>query len=260
MLLVIDVGNTNTVIGIYDGSDLVKDWRVRTERNATEDEINVLAVNLFAGSGINPRDVRKTIISCVVPSMAAILDSFCRKYLGHAPYWVNAESAAGMPILYDNPAEVGADRIVNAVAAFHKYKTSLIVVDFGTATTFDSISANGEYLGGAISPGIMIASEALFRKASRLPRVEIFVPPEKVICKDTANSIKAGIIYGYAGLVDGIVKRMKIEMATNPSVIATGGLAELMANVCETIDAVDPFLTLEGLRIVYEKSCKKQAV
>ena len=258
MLLVVDIGNTNTVIGVYDGSNLVKDWRVRTERNATEDEINILAVNLFVGSGINPGDVHKIIISCVVPSMEAILDSFCRKYFGYAPYWVNAEFSAGMPILYDNPAEVGADRIVNAVAAFYKYKTSLIVVDFGTATTFDSISANGEYLGGAISPGIMIASEALFEKASKLSGVEIFAPPEKVICKDTASSIKAGIIYGYAGLVDGIVKRMKIEMTVNPSVIATGGLAKLMANVCETINEVDPLLTLEGLRIIYEKSCKKQ--
>jgi len=183
--------------------------------------------------------------------MVTILDSFCRKYLGHAPHWVDAMSAASiLPIRYKNPSEVGADRIVNAVAAFLKYKTSLIVIDFGTATTFDAISEKGEYLGGAISPGIMIASEALFMKASKLPRVEIFVPPENVIGKNTASSIKAGIIFGYAGLVDGMVRRMKIEMGTNPRVIATGGLSELMYQVSETIEVVEPALTLEGLRII----------
>jgi type III pantothenate kinase len=158
-----------------------------------------------------------------------------------------------MPILYSNPAEVGADRIVNAVAAFDRYKTAVIVIDFGTATTFDAISEKGEYLGGAISPGIMISSEALFQYASKLPRVEIFSPPEKVIGKDTGNSIKSGIIYGYAGLVDGMVRRMAKEMETPPRIIATGGLAPLMAGVCETIEAVDNSLTLEGLRIIYEK-------
>jgi len=250
MLLVIDVGNTNTVIGVYDGRHLVKDWRIRTERRTTEDEFNILATNLFAESNINSKDIDKTIISCVVPPMVAIFDSFCRKYLGHTPHWVDAKSAPNLPIHYKNPSEVGADRIVNAVAAFHKYQTSLVVIDFGTATTFDSISENGEYLGGAISPGIMIASEALFMKASKLPRVEIFVPPENVIGKDTADSLKAGIIYGYAGLVDGMIKRMKAEMGTNPRVIATGGLAELMSQVSETIEAVEPDLTLEGLRII----------
>jgi type III pantothenate kinase len=159
-------------------------------------------------------------------------------------------SASILPIRYKNPSEVGADRIVNAVAAFQKYQTSLVVIDFGTATTFDAISEQGEYLGGAISPGIMIASEALFMKASKLPRVEIFVPPEKVIGKDTANSIKAGIIFGYAGLVDGMVRRMKTEMNSTPRVIATGGLAELMYQVSETIEVVEPDLTLEGLRII----------
>jgi type III pantothenate kinase len=182
--------------------------------------------------------------------MVTILDAFCRKYLRHAPHWVNAESVKNMPVLYGNPSEVGADRIVNAVAAYDKHKTSLIVIDFGTATTFDAISEKGEYLGGAISPGIMIASEALFMKASKLPRVEIFIPPGKVIGKDTASSIKSGIIYGYAGLVDGVVRRMKVEMGTNPEVIATGGLAELMYEVSETIEAVEPNLTLEGLRII----------
>lgn len=250
MLLVIDIGNTHTVIGVYDGRHLVKNWRIRTERRTTEDEFNILASNLFSESNISSKKISKTIISCVVPPMVTILDSFCRKYLGHAPHWVDAMSASNLPICYKNPSEVGADRIVNAVAAFHKYQTSLIIIDFGTATTFDSISEKGEYLGGAISPGIMIASEALFMKASKLPRVEIFVPPESVIGKDTASSIKAGIIFGYAGLVDGMVRRMKIEMGTNPRVVATGGLAELMCQVSETIEVVEPALTLEGLRII----------
>jgi type III pantothenate kinase len=251
MLLVIDIGNTNTVIGVYDGRHLVKDWRIRTERRTTEDEFNILASNLFSGGNISAKKINKTIISCVVPPMVTILDSFCRKYLGHAPHWVDAMSASStLPIRYKNPSEVGADRIVNAVAAFQKFQTSLIVIDFGTATTFDAISEKGEYLGGAISPGIMIASEALFMKASKLPRVEIFVPPESVIGKDTASSIKAGIIFGYAGLVDGMVRRMKIEMNTSPRVIATGGLAELMYKVSETIEVVEPSLTLEGLRII----------
>jgi type III pantothenate kinase len=159
-----------------------------------------------------------------------------------------------MPILYSNPAEVGADRIVNAVAAYEKYQSALIVIDFGTATTFDAISAQGEYLGGAISPGIHIAAEALFQKASKLPRVEIFEPPEAVIGKDTAGSIKSGMIFGYAGLVDGMVDRMAREMEGEPRVIATGGLAPLMHNVTHSIEAVEPLLTLDGLRLIHEKS------
>jgi type III pantothenate kinase len=250
MLLVIDVGNTNTVIGVYKEKALVQNWRIRTERRTTEDEFNILAKNLFHEGNIESKNIRKTIISCVVPPMVTILDSFCRKYLGHGPLWVDATSSPKLPIRYKNPSEVGADRIVNAVAAFHKYRTSLIVIDFGTATTFDAISEKGEYLGGAISPGIMIASEALFIKASKLPRVEIFIPPKSVIGKDTASSIKAGIIFGYAGLVDGMVKRMSSEMGTHPKVIATGGLADLICQVSETIEAVEPNLTLEGLRII----------
>lgn len=250
MLLVIDVGNTNIVMGIYQNDVAVQDWRVRTEKNTTEDEFNVIASALFANAGIDTTLIERTIISCVVPPMVTILDSFCKKYLGHAPHWIDAGSYTKMPILIDNPAEVGADRIVNAVAAYNKYKKSLIVIDFGTATTFDSISEKGEYLGGAISPGIMIASEALFKKASKLPRVEIFEPPLRVVGKDTTSSIKSGIIFGYAGLVDGIVNRMKQEMGTNPKVIATGGLAPLMSNVAQTIENVEQELTLEGLRII----------
>jgi type III pantothenate kinase len=250
MLFVIDVGNTNIVLGVYRGETLLKSWRVRTERNTTEDEFNILVANLFSDSGFMLDEIEKTLVSCVVPPMVTILDSFCRKYLGHSPRWVNANSYAQMPIRILNPSELGADRIVNAVAAYHKYQTSLIIIDFGTATTFDAISQKGEYLGGAISPGIAISSEALFLKASKLPRIEIFEPPEHVIGKDTGQSLKAGIIYGYAGLVDGIVKRMKIEMGSKPKIVATGGLAALIRHVSETIETIEPDLTLEGLRII----------
>jgi type III pantothenate kinase len=254
MLLVIDVGNTHSVLGVYEDGQLRNDWRIHTERDTTEDEFNVLINSLFSADSIYLNDVDRTIISCVVPPMVTILDAFCRKYLGHPPQWVDVKNCAGMPILLKNPSEVGADRIVNAVAAFHKYRMSLIVVDFGTATTFDAISQKGEYIGGAISPGIGIASEALFRKASKLPRVEIFVAPENVIGKDTISSIKSGIIFGYAGLVDGIVRRMQKEMGTAPKVVATGGLADLLFDVTETIEAVESDLTLEGLRIIANQS------
>lgn len=256
MLLVIDVGNTNIVLGVYDGKTLIKDWRIRTERRMTEDEFHVIAYNLFERSQILPDKIDRTIISCVVPPIVNILDAFCRKYLHHVPVWVDPKAYTGMPILYTNPSEVGADRIVNSVAAYRKYRSSLIVIDFGTATTFDIISEKGEYLGGAISPGIMISAEALFKNASKLPRVEIFIPPDNVIGKDTASSIKSGIIYGYAGLVDGMVERLKEEMGTNPKTIATGGLSVLMANVSKTIDVVDSNLTLEGLLIISEESRK----
>ncbi len=250
MLLVIDVGNTNTVLGVFDGNTLVQNWRIRTERNTTADEFNVLAAGLFSRSVIAFEDIRKTVISCVVPPMVTILDAFGRKYLGHAPQWINAKSYPNMPILFGNPNEVGADRIVNAVGAFERYQCSLIVIDFGTATTFDAISPKGEYLGGAISPGIGISAEALYTHASKLPRVEIFEPPATVVGKDTISGIQSGIIYGYAGLVDGIAQRMKKEMGSDPKVIATGGLAPLMHHVAHTIEAVEPDLTLQGLRII----------
>ena len=250
MLFVIDIGNTNTVMGLYEGNHLVDNWRVRTERNTTEDEFYILASNFFARSKIQVKRIKKTIISCVVPPVVLALDLFCRKYLGHAPHWIDAKSVSAMPLCVLNPSEVGADRIVNSVAAFHKYKTSLIVIDFGTATTFDAISEQGEYLGGAISPGIRIAAEALFDQASKLPRVEIFIPPDTAIGKDTDSSMKSGIIFGYAALVDGMVHRIAKEMGTDPRIIATGGLAGLMQKVSDTIESVEPNLTLEGLCIL----------
>ena len=253
MLLVIDVGNTNTVLGAYDGDVLRHSWRIRSDKNMTEDEFNVLISSLFKERAIDPELFKDTIISCVVPQMMTILEDYCVKYLGHSPTWVDAATVKTlMPILYGNPSEVGADRIVNGIAAYNRYKRALIVVDFGTATTFDVISKHGEYLGGAISPGIIIASEALFSHASKLPRVEIFTPPKHVIGKDTAGSMQSGIIYGYAGLVDGLVSRLKQEMSDSPMVLATGGLAPLMNHVSETIEMVDQSLTLEGLKIIYE--------
>jgi type III pantothenate kinase len=250
MLFVIDVGNTNTVLGIFEGKQLLKDWRIRTEPNTTEDEFRVLVAGLFASDGLDTRQIEKTVISCVVPPMVTILEAFCRKYLRHPPFWISAETAKNMPIRYDSPGEVGADRIVNAIAAFDKYGTGLIVIDFGTATTFDVVSDKGEYLGGAISPGIMIAAEALYSHASKLPRVEISTPPGRVIGKNTSESIQSGIIFGYAGMVDGIVDRIRKDVAHRLKVVATGGLSPLMKNVSKAIEAVEPTLTLEGLRIL----------
>ena len=251
MLLALDVGNTNTVIGLFDKDQLICDWRIRSAAGITEDEFHVIISNLFQSRKINPSNIQQTIISCVVPPMMRILDAYCRKYLDHSPCWVDAKSVR-MPVLYDNPAEVGADRLVNAVAAYHKYRTCLIVIDFGTATTFDVITVDGKYLGGAIAPGIGIAAEALFQRASRLPRVELFNPPQTVIGKNTVHSMKSGIIYGYSEMVDGMVRRIRTELpaAPIPKVIATGGLAPLMQNISHTIESVEMGLTLEGLKII----------
>jgi len=251
MLLVIDVGNTNTVIGVYQNDALKQDWRIRTIRETTADEFNILAQALFADKGIQLSDIKKIVISSVVPSSVRILDAFCERYLGIIPLWINPESVKKlMPILYSNPNEVGADRIVNAVAAYEKHKKALIIIDFGTATTFDAISEKGEYLGGAICPGVGISAEALFQRTSRLPRVEIFKAPEKVIGDDTIESIKSGIIFGNAAMVDGMVDRMKQEMKATPMIIATGGLAPLISEVSNAIESVDLALTLDGLRII----------
>ena len=251
MLLVIDVGNTNIVMGVYDGDILKHDWRIRTIRDTTADEFNVLANSLFTDKNLDQKKIKKTIISSVVPSAIPILNVFCEKYLKLIPVWINADSVKKlMPVLYNNPNEVGADRIVNAIAAFNQYKTSMIIIDFGTATTFDVISAKGEYLGGAIAPGVMVSADALFQKASKLPRVEIFQPPDKVIGKATSESIKSGIIYGNAAMVDGMVERMTKEMETIPKVIGTGGLAPLIAEVSKTIENIEQNLTLDGLKII----------
>lgn len=256
MLLVIDVGNTDTVLGVYDGEELVHDWRIRTNADHTVDEYGILIYNLYNASRISSRAVQDIIISCVVPPMLNILEPLCQRYFNVKPMIVGPGIKTGMPIFYDNPKEVGADRIVNAVACFHKYERSLIIVDFGTATTFDYISPQGEYMGGCIAPGIMISTEALFSRTAKLPRVEL-TKPKNVIAKDTVSSMQAGIMYGYAGLVDGIVGRMKKEAASDPLVVATGGLATIIAPQATSIDRVEKMLTLEGLRIIYGLNTQK---
>ncbi len=253
MLLVIDVGNSNTVLGIYAGPELKQDWRVGTDKYRTVDEYAMLIHDLFQLAGLQFSDLKDVIVSSVVPPMLNTVDGLCRKYFHLTPYVVGPGIKTGMPIQYDNPREVGADRIVNAVAAYEQYRTDLIVVDFGTATTFDVVSATGSYLGGAIAPGVGIASDALFERASKLPRVE-FARPAQIIAKNTVNSMQAGIFFGYVGLVEGIVSRMKEEMKKEPKVIATGGLAPPIAAATGCIDEVEPFLTLDGLRIIYERN------
>ena len=258
MLLVIDVGNSNTVLGIYRDGVLEHDWRVATDKYRTVDEYAMLIHDLFRLAGIAFDDLADVIISCVVPPMLNTLEGLCRQYCRLTPYVVGPGIKTGMPIQYDNPKEVGADRIVNAVAAYERCKCGLIVVDFGTATTFDVISADGEYQGGAIAPGIGISAEALFDRASKLPRVE-FSRPGQVIAKNTVNSMQAGIFFGYVGLVEGIVARMKKELPVAPTVVATGGLAAPIAEATSSIDLVEPYLTLEGLSLLYQRNRQQNA-
>lgn len=257
MILVMDVGNTNIVLGVYEGKELIAHWRLSTDHKRTADEYGVQLCQLFMNKNLNAIDVEGVIISSVVPNIMYSLERAIRKYFYKDPLIVGPGIKTGINIKYDNPKEVGADRIVNAVAAHEAYNRPLIIIDFGTATTFCAVRGNGDYMGGTICPGIKISAEALYEKAAKLPRVELN-KPANVICKNTVNSMQAGIIYGYTGQVDYIVEKMIGEMAAsgehNPVVLATGGLAQLISEDSKTIHMVEPNLTLEGLRILYEKN------
>jgi type III pantothenate kinase len=254
MLLAIDVGNTHTVIGLFDGDHLVDHWRIATRVERTGDELGVLLANLFAFHAPEADyAIESAIVSSVVPPMTDTLVQMVRKSFGVRCLVVGPGLKTGMPILYENPREVGADRIVNSVAGYHRWHSGLIIVDFGTATTFDVVTPRGEYLGGAICPGIGISSAALFRHAARLPRVE-FARPKSVVGRNTIASIQSGLVYGYVGLVEGLVARMRTEVGFECTIVATGGLAALIAAETTVIEHVDEMLTLVGLRLLYERN------
>jgi type III pantothenate kinase len=258
MLLTLDVGNTNTVLGLYDlapgvTTSLLAHWRVTTHKTQTADEYGVLFYGLFAMQKIDAASVTGVIISSVVPPLESTLRRVCERYFKVKPLFVEPGIKTGMPLLVDNPAEVGADRVANGVAAFHRYGGPCIVVDLGTATTFDVISAKGEYLGGAIAPGLGISADALFSRAARLSRVNIR-KPAKVIGTNTVAHMQSGLYYGYTGLVDGVLAKMIAELGVAPKVIATGGLAKLIAEGSEHITEIDYMLTLDGLRLIYERN------
>jgi type III pantothenate kinase len=261
MLLVLDVGNTNTVLGVFESpagesahyGPLIAHWRVTTAKTQTVDEYGVLFRSLFSMNGLKVGSVQGIVISSVVPPLDSTLREVCEKYFTSKPLFIEPGVKTGMPVHYDNPAEVGADRIVNSVAAYEKFGGPCIIVDFGTATTFDVVSTKGEYLGGVITPGIGISADALFSRTARLPRVDVRKPP-RVLATNTVNSVQSGLYYGYLGLIDGILERLIAELNDKPTVVATGGLASLMGGGSKYIREIDDLLTLEGLRIIYERN------
>ena len=259
MLLAIDVGNTNIVLGVFDGQDLVQSWRLQSLRERTADELGLLVDGLFAHSRIERLQVRGVILGSVVPPLTPTVIAMAQRYFGVQTLIVDPSASTGMPILYDNPWEVGADRIVNSVAAYEKFgreaKAPLIVVDFGTATTFDAVSARGEYLGGAICPGVQISADALFQRAARLPRIDVR-KPATIVGRTTVGAMESGLFYGYVGMVEGLVRRMTDELGGHAVCVATGGLADVIAPETPLIQHVDADLTLHGLRIVWERNLR----
>lgn len=253
MLLVIDVGNTNMVLGVYKDTELLDHWRISTDRQRTTDEYGVLIRELFYLNDFRADDINAIIISSVVPPVVPTLERMCQRYFGLSPLLIGPGVKTGMDIRYDNPREVGADRIVNAVAAYEKYGGPVIIVDFGTATTFCAVDAKGVYLGGSICPGIGISTEALVQRTAKLPRIEL-KRTDSVICRNTIESMQAGVFYGFVGQVEGIVSRMRRELDMSARVVATGGLAVVIAPATKAIDVVEPMLTLDGLRIIYERN------
>ncbi len=257
MIFVLDVGNTNAVLGVFEDGKLRQHWRMETDRHKTEDEYGMLVKQLLEHEGLSFQDVKGIIVSSVVPPIMFALERMCEKYFKIKPLVVGPGIKTGLNIKYENPREVGADRIVNAVAGIQLYGSPLIIVDFGTATTYCYINENKHYMGGVITPGIMISAEALYSRAAKLPRIEI-TKPSSIVGKNTVSAMQAGILYGYVGQVEGIVKRMKEEAKQEPKVIATGGLAKLIAEESNVIDVVDPFLTLKGLHMLYESNANLQ--
>ncbi|MCT6926126.1 type III pantothenate kinase [Metasolibacillus sp.] len=255
MILVMDAGNTNIIFGIYDNHQLLQNWRIVTERSKTEDEYAMQLKAFFSHEGISFEQIEGIIISSVVPPIMFALQRMCEKYFHIKPLIVGPGVKTGLNIKYENPREVGADRIVNAVAALTEYGTGrpIILVDFGTANTYCYLNEKGDYMGGAIAPGIAISTEALYTRASKLPRIEI-ARPSQIVGKNTIAAMQAGIVYGFIGQVEGIVSRMKQQSKEEPLVIGTGGFAELIANETQLIDIVDPFLTLKGLYILYQRN------
>jgi type III pantothenate kinase len=257
MLLAIDVGNTNIVLGVFDGRTLVQSWRLHTVRDRTADELGILVDGLFAHSGILRSSVRAIILGSVVPPLTSTTAGMVERYFRIKPLIVDPPRNAGMPILYDTPSEVGADRIVNAIAAYEQFGLGtgrpLIVCDFGTATTLDAVNAKGEYLGGAICPGVTISADALFQRAARLPRIDVR-KPATVIGRTTVGAMESGLFFGYVGMVEGLVRRMDAELGGNAIAVATGGLATVIAPETGLFQHVDIDLTLQGLRIVWERN------